>query len=587
MRNHRSMYKFLLIRSTRGVALIDALVALAVLAIGLLALAQFQGGMLASSSLSKARSEAVQLAEDKIEELRNLAVVGQYTAIASGNDAAAIPGINTSFTRSWQVTGTPKEVLVTVAWTDPKEGAQEVNLTTTFAWDNPLLSANIGAGGVPGVGALRTPTGSARMGDKTYTELPAGDPIMDTSPNDANRGRIWDTVNAETGERELIYEVALGEYRVVLIGDNAEDAFSTISGNVYLDEAAFNNRLPDVSKIFVLSSDAVFCTPPSGDLQDEPEGTPAYKYFSYTCFVGKGWYGNIGIVRTENTGSSERVCLGDPAVGSWDPVDGYGNEISTSEHPVLANIREYRGYKEVVDAVSGVTSTVSVGIGSGVPDGNGGGSLSAEDPADWNYVAQTYTGQDFLLTSFNQPDDQKCQVHEVLSPDNPFAGNTGDFVCLTDPNGAVVGGYCPSTLPTGEPPITTISGTIHNSESANVDVPLLSAITLEGGECETLPPPSNGGHEYLYTCRIDWRGWTGEVGTSFLTVTPDPADPNGSSEVAAIDTGTCTIDGIACGGTDVVISVRDMTPENNTIIDFEGITPAIVDFHLDFTLTYP
>ncbi len=57
--------------SQHGFSLIEVLVTIAVLAVGLIAMAHFQGTVLQGSSLARERSEAVALAEQKIEQLRN------------------------------------------------------------------------------------------------------------------------------------------------------------------------------------------------------------------------------------------------------------------------------------------------------------------------------------------------------------------------------------------------------------------------------------------------------------------------------------------------------------------------------------
>lgn len=54
-----------------GFSLIEVLIAISVLAVGLIAMARFQATVLQGSSLARERSEAVALAEQKIEELRN------------------------------------------------------------------------------------------------------------------------------------------------------------------------------------------------------------------------------------------------------------------------------------------------------------------------------------------------------------------------------------------------------------------------------------------------------------------------------------------------------------------------------------
>ena len=55
----------------RGFSLIEVLVAMAVMATGLLAVATFQSELISGSGNNKARSEALALAQARIEQFRN------------------------------------------------------------------------------------------------------------------------------------------------------------------------------------------------------------------------------------------------------------------------------------------------------------------------------------------------------------------------------------------------------------------------------------------------------------------------------------------------------------------------------------
>lgn len=93
-------------RGQRGFSLLEVLVAAAVLAIGLLALAQLQGALIRSSAEARAFSLATSLAKDKIEEMRafnTLRSGDSYQALADGSEElGVISGID--FRRSWTVT---------------------------------------------------------------------------------------------------------------------------------------------------------------------------------------------------------------------------------------------------------------------------------------------------------------------------------------------------------------------------------------------------------------------------------------------------------------------------------------------------
>jgi prepilin-type N-terminal cleavage/methylation domain-containing protein len=89
----------------RGFSLVEVLVALAVLSIGLLAIAQLQSALIRSSGEARAFSVATALAKDKIEELRgfnSVRGIGSYQALTDGSESLGeVDG--TEYTRSWTV----------------------------------------------------------------------------------------------------------------------------------------------------------------------------------------------------------------------------------------------------------------------------------------------------------------------------------------------------------------------------------------------------------------------------------------------------------------------------------------------------
>ncbi len=152
------------LRSATGFTLIEALIILVVLSVGLLAIAGFQGRMLASGSSLKARAEALNLAEEKLEEFRNNIVISDFTSLtATSNASESIAGNNTTFTREWVIadaTGpTRKNITMQVTWTDPKDGALSVVVNSVLAWSDPKASANIDNGTIPGGALIILPSG--------------------------------------------------------------------------------------------------------------------------------------------------------------------------------------------------------------------------------------------------------------------------------------------------------------------------------------------------------------------------------------------------------------------------------------------
>lgn len=127
----------------RGFSLLEVLITLVVLAGGLLAIGGLYGKIMNGSAAAKERSEAVVLAEQKLEELRYTL----YANIAAASDANPIAGTAASYARSWTVTSSVspnpvyKDVTVTVSWTDSRNQSQSATLTSRISGIDPARSA--------------------------------------------------------------------------------------------------------------------------------------------------------------------------------------------------------------------------------------------------------------------------------------------------------------------------------------------------------------------------------------------------------------------------------------------------------------
>lgn len=146
-------------KPAHGFALIEALVAMMVVSFGMLAIAGFQTTLSLNADVSKQRTEATRLAQQKMEELRtfeNLAIYGTQMVSSSAvtpvtqETITSIAGTatNATFTRSWAITSasapdTGRSVVVTVAWTDRAGNAQQVQLTSHVSATDPLLTGSL------------------------------------------------------------------------------------------------------------------------------------------------------------------------------------------------------------------------------------------------------------------------------------------------------------------------------------------------------------------------------------------------------------------------------------------------------------
>ena len=180
-------------RPGRGVSLIEALVAMAVMAFGMLGVLGLQATLRANADLSKQRSEATRLAEEKIEAWRSFSVIP--TGVAGTKSYAGIATeaaetlssfvSNTTYTRTVTVTESApvghKTLVVDVSWPDRSGTTQNVRLFSVAAQIPPGLAATLVAP-PQGAGGTREPEGRARgiplqaknFGDGTSGFVPPG-----------------------------------------------------------------------------------------------------------------------------------------------------------------------------------------------------------------------------------------------------------------------------------------------------------------------------------------------------------------------------------------------------------------------------
>ncbi len=176
----------------RGVALIEALIALAIMAFGMLAIVGMQGTLRQNSDLSRQRAEAVRVAQQEIERVRAYALLADpdpskntFSAIAARSDVsvAATVGGNAQYTlntRVFEGAGVPrlednlpnlKSMRVDVGWTDRNGEAQNVRLSTAVHGVAPELAGTLS---VPPNG-FPTSTLGGRNGSIPWNAVPLGD----------------------------------------------------------------------------------------------------------------------------------------------------------------------------------------------------------------------------------------------------------------------------------------------------------------------------------------------------------------------------------------------------------------------------
>lgn len=175
----------------RGVSLIEALVALAVMAFGMLGIVGMQGTMRLNADIAKQRSEAVRIAQATIEGRRAFSTLSEPGSTAYGDianqAAAAVAGTtsNTTFTRTESVTSPPggarsRTLSVAVTWADRTGQAQSVRLSTAITGTLPELSGSLSVPAYGGPTRLPrgrhavVPPGAIDQGDGTSRFSPPG-----------------------------------------------------------------------------------------------------------------------------------------------------------------------------------------------------------------------------------------------------------------------------------------------------------------------------------------------------------------------------------------------------------------------------
>ena len=142
-------------QQSRGVSLVEAMVALAIMGFGMLAVVGVQATMRLNADIAKQRSEATRFGQEEMEKLRAFIAVddtpGERTWAGSIVDGAATDavGLNATYriTRAVQVYNNnnppAKALTVTVSWTDRADQPQQVMMRSVIAAAAPALSGTL------------------------------------------------------------------------------------------------------------------------------------------------------------------------------------------------------------------------------------------------------------------------------------------------------------------------------------------------------------------------------------------------------------------------------------------------------------
>jgi Tfp pilus assembly protein PilV len=362
----------------RGVSLIEAAIALVIMAIGMLSIVGVQSSLRLNGDIARQRTEANRLAQGQMEQLRAFTVIPETGGQLAWNNLATVAltneinlaGINTVFTIkrtvSTQADPALKLITVEVAWQDRSGDTSQVVLESAVGASEPILSgllafaptvtaASAGVGG-----RSRTiPAGAKDLGDGTSVLKPFSNSTVAWVFNNST-GLITRTCSVSTSSSTN--SLVVDDVRVC---DN-NDMAQLVAGVVRFNSAINHNLVaadaePAAANDPQLNFDMAVNLTSSGHpraaqcFDDAPTNSALRalnSFVTYYCVIyvnsSKTWSGMTYIIPRAflDTGSSNwefdkskdrdkyRACRYTPAA-------------SDSVTPVTANIDHPRWYKDV------------------------------------------------------------------------------------------------------------------------------------------------------------------------------------------------------------------------------------------------
>jgi len=271
--------------NSHGIALVEVLITTVVTAVGILAVILLLNSLKTSSSISKARDEALSLAQSKIELFQNTINKAQYQAIKSGEERA-IKGLNSVYLRRWEVIDKKKParklVNIIVSWKDNKAKPEFVQLNTIINWNDPLKSASIASYGIASGFAYLSPNQFAVKGDQKEVNLPK-DIKTESMPYQMKK-------YTDSQANTLVLDENNHLLLTILPHDGKARELLSLSGQIYYQ----GNSQIDMN---VLVSQGAYCLFP---LESKNINNSIWTVAKYYCVVAKNWQGKIGILTSQN-----------------------------------------------------------------------------------------------------------------------------------------------------------------------------------------------------------------------------------------------------------------------------------------------
>ena len=411
-------------RRARGATLLEALVAFLVLSLGMLTMARVQTSLRLNSDIARQRTEAVRLAEEDMETLRNFGAVAvshglkAYADIATATRSVTTgqSGSNVSFEVARQVTAVDdpayKSASVTVNWVDRSGAAQRVVLDSLIAATPPALSAALSI--TPRVQTVRSVAGRAVSVPVTAKDLGNGHSALKP---DSAQGLVFVFDNASGGVSSVCSGVA-GNTRDIVASDLV--TCSVASGMLLSGQVRFSLAgVPDAARANDTPLPLAMALALSGGPYPGPAqcGTEATKTVTYS---------------SGNTTRREAVPLSaTPAswgVSAWSDL----GERFVAYHCVVqpaGSPARWSGRSSVVPqgwALGTTAATHKVCRYSADQDSSGGVDRNAEHPDSYTAVDAALAQQNFLVVK----GDQACPGGSAVKADGQGAQNFANLGTL-------------------------------------------------------------------------------------------------------------------------------------------------------------
>jgi type IV pilus modification protein PilV len=287
----------------QGFTLIEILIAILVLAVGMLGLAKLQGVTMLNSAESRMHTHAVNLAQDKIEELRNYVHEASYDAYASDANGNDVVGANATFTRIWTITSPGAEeyklISVLVEWTGVDGTDYDVELTSRIAGVEPARSGMVLAA-VPLVG----PTAADSAAQAAAHAAAAAQYEAIVAASDAATQQQKDDAADALADAEAAADAAQDA------ADNGDAAEAAAQAQLAYDalQAIINilNTLPSVSITFSGTVEGGATSVTAEESGQAPVGC-SISGTTYTCTINAP-QDAVVTVRAYNAASDEQSC---------------------------------------------------------------------------------------------------------------------------------------------------------------------------------------------------------------------------------------------------------------------------------------